>query len=93
MLSLVTKDIYPRKYILLLRVFERPYSFILQAFCYKGQCVPSADTQCRDLWGPGIKITDQFRFLKKICPPTPPLSQHFALNDKSVLMLVCGGGG
>ena len=81
MLSSVTKDIYPRRYILLLRVFERPYSLIFQAFCYRGKCVPSADNQCRDLWGPGIKITDQFRFLGN-CPPTPPLSQHFALNEK-----------
>ena len=81
MLSSVTKDIYLRRYILLLRVFERPYSLIFQVFCYRGKCVPSADTQCRDLWGPGIKITDQFRFLGN-CPPTPPLSQYFALNEK-----------
>ena len=29
---------------------------------------------------------DQFRFLVN-CPPTPPLTQHFALSEKPVLML------
>ena len=28
-----------------------------------------------------VKFTDQFRFLGN-CPPTPPLSQHFALIKK-----------
>lgn len=31
-------------------------------------------------------FTDQLPFLGN-CPPTPPLSQHFALNEKKVLML------
>ena len=30
--------------------------------------------------------SDHYTFLG-ICPPTPPLSQHFALNEKRVLML------
>ena len=29
----------------------------------------------------------------RIGPPTPPLSQHFALSDKQVLMLALGIGG
>ena len=29
---------------------------------------------------------DQFRFLGN-CPPTPPLSHHFALSETEVLML------
>ena len=33
----------------------------------------------------------QFRFLGN-CPPTPPLSQHFALREKQVLMLAWGRG-
>ena len=31
--------------------------------------------------GVGVPKTDQFRFLGNR-PPTPPLSQHFALSDK-----------
>ena len=30
--------------------------------------------------------TNQFRFLGN-CPPIPPLTQHFALSEKLVLML------
>ena len=32
------------------------------------------------------KIGDQFKFLGN-CPPTPPLTQHFALSEKQVIML------
>ena len=32
------------------------------------------------------KKGDQFRLLGN-CPPTPPLSHHFALNETTVLML------
>ena len=35
--------------------------------------------------------TDQLRFLGN-CPPTPPLSQRFALSEKLVLMLAQGRG-
>ena len=38
------------------------------------------------------KIWDHCTFLG-ICPPTPPLSQHFALSEKWVLMLAWLGGG
>ena len=31
-------------------------------------------------------MLDFHKFLG-ICPPTPPLSQHFALSEKQVLML------
>ena len=31
-------------------------------------------------------LLDQFRVLEN-CPPTPPLSQHFALSEKKVIML------
>ena len=34
---------------------------------------------------------DQFRFLGN-CPPTPPLTQHFAPSKKQVLMLTEGRG-
>ena len=33
-----------------------------------------------------VEIWDHYTFLGN-CPPTPPLSQHFALSDKQVLML------
>ena len=33
-----------------------------------------------------MKGLDQFRFLGN-CPPTPPLTQHFALSEKYVIML------
>ena len=35
------------------------------------------------------KISDQFRFVIN-CPPTRPLSHHFALSEKRVLMLAYG---
>ena len=38
----------------------------------------------RSLWG-------HYTFLGN-CPPTPPLSQHFALSEKQVLMLTHGRG-
>ena len=38
-----------------------------------------------------LLVNDQFRFLGN-CPPTPPLSQHFALSEKQVLMLDLGRG-
>ena len=31
------------------------------------------------------------RMFLGICPPTPPLSQHFALSEKLVLMMAKGG--
>ena len=34
---------------------------------------------------------DHFTFLGN-CPPTPTLSQHFALSEKEVLMLAYGRG-
>ena len=34
---------------------------------------------------------DQFRFLGN-CPPTPPLTQHFAPSKQQVLMLTEGRG-
>ena len=34
----------------------------------------------------GVLFTEQFRFLGNY-PPTPPLSQHFALSEKYVIML------
>lgn len=37
-----------------------PLDLCFQAFCYSGNCVPSADTQCRDLWGPGRVISDKW---------------------------------
>ena len=37
------------------------------------------------------KLRHQFRFLRN-CLPTPPLSQHFALSEKQVLMLSQGRG-
>ena len=33
-----------------------------------------------------INLQDNYTFLVN-CPPTPPLSQHFALSDKEVLMV------
>ena len=39
---------------------------------------PAQDSQ-NDNW-------DQFRFLGN-CPPTPPLSTHFALSEKQMIML------
>ena len=38
------------------------------------------------------KIWNHYTLLG-ICPPTPPLSQHFVLSEKWVLMLAWGGGG
>ena len=35
---------------------------------------------------------DRFRFLGN-CPPTPPLSQHFALSERRVLCWLRGGVG
>ena len=40
----------------------------------------------------GVLFAEQFRFLGNY-PPTPPLSQHFALSEKYVIMLVRGGVG
>ena len=37
------------------------------------------------------KLRHQFRFLRN-CLPTPPLSQHFALSEKQVLILSQGRG-
>ena len=37
-----------------------------------------------EMWGYSIAdvvIMDQLRFLRN-CPPTPPLTQHFALSEK-----------
>ena len=33
-----------------------------------------------------LKFLDYYTFLGN-CPPTPPLSQHFTLSEKKVLML------
>ena len=38
-----------------------------------------------------VDKTDQFMFLGN-CPPTTPLTQHFALSEKSVIMLAWGRG-
>ena len=38
------------------------------------------------------KQSDQFRFLGN-CPPTPPLSQHFGLRKKWLIMMALGRGG
>ena len=38
-----------------------------------------------------VDKTDQFMFLGD-CPPTTPLTQHFALSEKSVIMLAWGRG-
>ena len=41
---------------------------------------------------PSVLIeTPDYTFLGN-CPPSPPLSQHFALSEKQVLMLTYGRG-
>ena len=39
-----------------------------------------------------IVLCDQYEILEN-SPPTPPLCQHFALGEKSVLTMGCGGDG
>ena len=43
-------------------------SFTLQAVCFNGKCGLSLDTQCRDLWGPGIGV-----FVVGFCEGQNPL--------------------
>ena len=37
--------------------------------------------------------TQTIAHVRSNLPPTPPLSQHFALSEMQVLMLAWGGGG
>ena len=46
--------------------------------CFKGD--PGSDGPAGEP-GPQVSHPDQFRFLGN-CPPTPPLTQHFALSKK-----------